>query len=100
MATALGLAPRNAMRKVRVRVPVAAGSLNKGDRYTVTTVRTIVLAADLDPAWHGDAATMPPQWALDAAADEAMRAGYTKRNKLCPACGLLRSTAGKCDCNS
>lgn len=93
-------APRNSLRKVRVRVPVAAGSLHRGNRYTVTTVRTTVLAADVAPAWHGDTATVPPQWALDAAADRAIAAGYTRRNKLCPGCGMLRSTANRCDCNS
>lgn len=96
----LGAAPSNTVRKVRARLPVAGGSLHHGNRYTVTTVRTIVLAADVAPAWHGDMSTVPPQWALDASADKAMAGGYTRRNKPCPGCGMLRSTANKCFCNS
>jgi|SRR5882724_1331739 len=97
MATALGLAPRNSLRKIRARVPVAAGSLNRGNRYTMTTARTTVCVADMSKAWHGDTATMPPQWALDAAADKTMAAGYTKRNKVCPGCGIMTPSTGRCD---
>lgn len=89
----------NAARNVRVRRD-GVGSFTKGNRYTVTTVRTTVLAADMPRSWHGDTATMPYQSTLDKIADRAISAGYTKRNKPCPGCGMLRSTANKCECNS
>lgn len=89
-------APRNSLRKIRATAPTAGGSLHHGNRYTVTTARTIVLAADVPQAWHGDKPTMPPQYALDAAADRKMAAGYTKRNKVCPGCGIMTPATGRC----
>jgi hypothetical protein len=90
----------NGTRKIRARTPQGGGSLNKGNRYTVNTARTVVCAADMPLSWHGDAATMPHQGTLDKIANRVITAGYGKRNVLCPGCGLLRSAANRCDCNS
>ena len=91
----------NGTRKIRARVPQGGGSLKKGNRYVVNTGRTVVLAADQPQSWHGDAMTMPFQSTLDKIADRQISAGYRKgRHNLCPGCGMLRSAANRCECNS
>ena len=101
MATYAGEAPSNGARKIRARVPSGGGSFRKGNRYVVNTGRTVVLAADQPQSWHGDTATMPYQSTLDKIADAVISGGYRKgRHNLCPGCGMLRSAANRCECNS
>jgi hypothetical protein len=87
----------NGTRKIRARVPQGGGSLKKGNRYVVNTARTTVLAGDQPQSWHGDAMTMPFQSTLDKIADRQISAGYTRRNKVCPGCGILVPCTGHCD---
>lgn len=49
--------------------------------------------------WHGDSArAFPGQKYLDDQADKAMAAGYGRRNRKCPECGILSSNTGGCFC--
>lgn len=56
------------------------------------------LRANLDARDFGQA-PMPPQWALDAAAEESLTAGYSRRkNPPCVVCGVMKSATGACFC--
>lgn len=62
---------------------------------------------DTAPAFGAASGTVPG-WMIEAAAErQASELLYGKRstkkarlNKICPACGIMRSNAGLCDCNS
>lgn len=62
---------------------------------------------DSSRGWTGQKGFMPSQKLLDATAERAI-AGLThsaptsggRRGRICPACGIMRSVSGLCDCNS
>lgn len=62
---------------------------------------------DPSRSWTGEKGFMPSQRLRDAVAERAI-AGHThnaptsgaRRGRMCPACGIMRSVSGHCDCNS
>lgn len=98
-------APHNKVRKVMATARPSTGrplGATPQDRTGSTYV-----PRDTTPGF-GAANAAVPGWVIEAAAErQASELLYGKRstkkariNQICPACGIMRSNAGLCDCNS
>lgn len=95
-------------RKVRARVD-GVGSFTKGNRNGMATVRTTALRSAYTPGFKpgSDYYAVDPYATPKPGAEfpvylrkKAVADPSDRRGKVCPACGLTRSMANRCDCNS